>query len=137
MKLVLERDSSRIVCVICGVAFESRDLSRLDLHEHYFRRADLSRCDLSASDLSDCDFSHADLKGTDMRGANLRGADLRRARLHDARLDGATFDEATRWPDDFDPFAAGAILVPAFLGKAPSPTTAPAVVVPFSVVVPT
>jgi uncharacterized protein YjbI with pentapeptide repeats len=38
--------------------------------------------------------------------ADLRGADLRYANLH-----GATYNADTKWPEGFDPEAAGAVLV--------------------------
>lgn len=71
----------------------------------------------------------ADLQRASLEGANLEGARLQRAKLQRARLQGAnlygatlsrvTFEAAkydvgkkgTKWPEGFDPRAAGAILV--------------------------
>ena len=77
----------------------------------------------------------ADLRGATLRGATLRGANLRDANLRDATLRGATLRDAnlrdanlwganlrganlwyarsndhTRWPDGFDPKAAGVVV---------------------------
>jgi uncharacterized protein YjbI with pentapeptide repeats len=41
--------------------------------------------------------------------ADLRKADLSGADLNGAVLKGAKYDQNTRWPDGFDPTAAGAI----------------------------
>ena len=45
-----------------------------------------------------------------MRGANLSGADLRYADLRAAELNGAFHTADTKWPEDFHPEAAGAVL---------------------------
>jgi len=42
-------------------------------------------------------------------GADLRGADLSGADLDSAILENTTYDEETRWPEGFDPVAAGAV----------------------------
>ena len=39
------------------------------------------------------------------------GANLRGAFLFKAKLSGAKYNDATKWPDRFNPVAAGAILV--------------------------
>ena len=43
----------------------------------------------------------ANLSGADLRGANMTGADLRRAE----------YNSETKWPEGFDPVAAGAVLI--------------------------
>jgi hypothetical protein len=45
-----------------------------------------------------------DLAGTDLREADLKGADLSGADLKEA-----VADENTRWPEGFNPVAAGVI----------------------------
>ena len=61
--------------------------------------------------------------GETLEGANLSGPnpfcvdvleppnDRRLAYLRKANLEGAQYDKATKWPDDFEPEAAGAVLV--------------------------
>ena len=67
--------------------------------------ANLSGADLRRARLSDADLSAASLWGADLRGADLCGADLCGADLSEAK-----YDRETRWPEGFDPIAAGAIL---------------------------
>ena len=55
------------------------------------------------------DLTGANLEGADLRGANLTGADLSRADLVRTVLNGATASPLTRWPDGFNPEAAGVI----------------------------
>ena len=55
--------------------------------------------------------SGADLKWANLKWANLRQADLRGAKLMGADLTGARYDTDTKWPEGFDPVAAGAVLV--------------------------
>ena len=103
------------------------DLGDADLRGADLRRALLVDADLSGTDLGgDADLRRADLRkailwGADLRTADLRGADLRAAVLErrivpdrpgtlfpPANLLGAEYDSRTRWPDGFDPAAAGA-----------------------------
>jgi uncharacterized protein YjbI with pentapeptide repeats len=72
-----------------------------------------SGSDLTNSDFSNADLSDANLDGAVLTGASLRKADLRRATLRFAKLAGAdlldaVYNQATIWPDEFDPVAAGA-----------------------------
>jgi uncharacterized protein YjbI with pentapeptide repeats len=90
-----------------------------NLRSHYLRNASLHGADLShgnlskvflrAADLSTANLSHADLWDANLRDANLRGADLRGTNLGAANLRGAIFDQSTKWPNGFDPIAAGAV----------------------------
>jgi uncharacterized protein YjbI with pentapeptide repeats len=55
------------------------------------------------------------LNGADLTDADLRWANLIRTNLNQARLDGtdmskAKYSKETKWPEGFDPIAAGAIL---------------------------
>ena len=78
---------------LAGADLRGADLGEANLSNANLRGADLSRANLWGADLSD-----ANLEGADLGGANLTGADVRRA----------IYDGFTRWPDDFDPRAAGA-----------------------------
>jgi hypothetical protein len=49
--------------------------------------------------------------GSQSAGDLLIGTDLSKAILTKADLRRAIYDQATKWPDDFDPQAAGAILL--------------------------
>jgi len=82
-------------------------LARADLQGTNLSGANLSETHLSGSNLSETNLSGADLQGADLQGANLRKANLRKIRLHNA-----IYDSQTVWPNNFDPQAAGAVLVP-------------------------
>ena len=83
-----------------------------------FAGSSLEGSGFSGSDLTDSDFSNANLSGANLDGADLTGtslrkSDLRKATLKFAKLGGAdlsdaVYDQATIWPDEFDPAAAGA-----------------------------
>ena len=78
--------------------------------------ANLSGAKLRRADLRGASIIIADLRGADLRGANLTGAilweaDLTGAILQGANLQGAYYVAETRWPEGFDPQAAGAVLV--------------------------
>jgi uncharacterized protein YjbI with pentapeptide repeats len=68
--------------------------------ETNFTGAHLLRANLSAS-----------LRGANLSGADLRNADLRGAELISVNMTDAIYNDATVWPSDFDPVAAGALRV--------------------------
>ncbi|WNG53420.1 NACHT domain-containing protein [Archangium gephyra] len=77
--------------------------------------ADLRHANLEEAVLTDTVLFRADLSDAFLRGASLEGADLCEANLCDASLEGANlrralYDMRTKWPEGFDPVAAGAIL---------------------------
>ena len=53
----------------------------------------------------------ADLQGIDLSGADLYKANLTGANLSRANLREAKYDKHTKFPDGFDPEAAGMVLV--------------------------
>jgi uncharacterized protein YjbI with pentapeptide repeats len=65
--------------------------------------------DLRGANLKDADLgvSEKTKKAADLRGADLTGANLTGANLRDAR-----YDSETSWPENFNPSASGAVLVP-------------------------
>lgn len=109
------------------------NLSRANLSRAYLFRADLSRANLfranlseanlskttlfssglqanlSQANLSDANLTGANLASTNRAySANLSGTNLSGANLSSTNLLGVTYDALTRWPDGFDPDAAGA-----------------------------
>ncbi len=82
--------------------FENTDLSWCDLRGTVFISALLIQCSLVGARLEGCVFI-----GTDMRGADLRSTDLSGSLLLHVQLGDARADQKTRWPDGFDPLAAG------------------------------
>jgi uncharacterized protein YjbI with pentapeptide repeats len=121
---------------LVNVNFQNANLSGASLNEADLSSANLQGANLSYANLQDANLWGVTLEGADLTGANLQntvlwltnlvdaeflGADLRTANLGrahlqganlvDATLYGATYTTETVWPDDFDPKAAGAILV--------------------------
>ena len=89
---------------------------RAPLREADLRRANLRSANLREADLRGSYLQYAILRGADLRDADLRdsalwGVDLMRANLQGANVHGAAYDLNTRWPEGFDPVAAGAVLV--------------------------
>jgi BTB/POZ domain-containing protein KCTD9 len=68
--------------------------------------ADLTNANLLAADMTD-----ANLLFTNLTNANLIAANLTNTDLADTNIIGAKYDVKTIWPADFDPIAAGAILI--------------------------
>jgi uncharacterized protein YjbI with pentapeptide repeats len=61
------------------------------------------RTDLSYANLRNANLSYANLNGALLVGADLKSADLTGADLKEAK-----YNSYTKWPEDFDPEAAGA-----------------------------
>lgn len=79
-----------------------------DLEFANLYQANLEGFNLSKVVLSNANLENADLKGADLTEANLRGANLTTADLTGATLSGTRYDKRTKWPEGFDPVAAGA-----------------------------
>jgi uncharacterized protein YjbI with pentapeptide repeats len=81
---------------------------RLDLHEAFIRRTDLSRSNLEEADIRGADASYAIFRGANFRNAKLDGTILRGADLTDAQnltleqLRSAVIDDETILPDYID-----------------------------------
>jgi hypothetical protein len=83
------------------------DLRQAVLYRADLEGASLAYADLRKADLREAGLRQAVLSAADLREAVVTGADLRQATLEGAKLQGAVMDACTRWPDDFDPVAAG------------------------------
>lgn len=79
--------------------FENTSFSGCRFENVWFSHAQLYGTDFRAATFTDVDFSNARIVGADFRGAEFLRCDF----------SGAQFDESTRWPEDFDPTAAGAL----------------------------
>jgi Domain of unknown function (DUF4062)/Pentapeptide repeats (8 copies) len=96
--------------------FRGFDLSKRDLSNLRFVRADFVNTTLSDANLENVNLSEADLTRANLEGANLQGAQLQAAHLREADLQaadlqaadlrGAKYNSETRWPDGFDYEAA-------------------------------
>jgi hypothetical protein len=83
------------------------DLRNAWLNWANLQKAILQDADFRGAALTDADLRGANLRDADLREAGLSGADLREALLQNTKLQQAMTDARTRWPDDFDPVAAG------------------------------
>lgn len=83
------------------------DLKRAELKDTNLFRPTLTGADLSEVDLSKAD---VDLEGADLKNAKLFETNLEGINLHGAILAGAEYSDGTKWPKNFDPKKAGAIL---------------------------
>lgn len=101
-------------------------LIRTTMTEASLTRADVTEADLKGADLTgaylintvltvvnltDVNLTGAYLTRANLTGANLTGADLTGADLYKVILKEAKFNNETKWPADFDPVSAGAILI--------------------------
>jgi hypothetical protein len=68
----------------------------------------LNGMNLQGADLREADLRNATCTYADLRDANLQGANLQGARLYIVK-----YNRATRWPEEVDPVARGAILLEA------------------------
>jgi len=91
------------------VDLSGANLSEANLSRAFLVGADLRWAALGWADLRWADLRLAALNGADLQGAWLIGADLTGADLRTADLGEAKYNDQTRWPDDFDPQAHGAI----------------------------
>ncbi len=110
-----------------GAVLRSTDLSETDLSGADLIGADLTMADLRRALYDDAtvwpvgypyqtsgaagpkaNLTRADLNGAYLSEADLCGAILTEAKLQGANLADAKYDDATKWPDGFDPVAAGA-----------------------------
>ena len=100
------RGANLIKADLRGANLSGATLSGATLSQAYLNGAKLVRANLSGATLIQADLSY-----TKLVRAKLVRADLSRADLSEADLSKAKYDDNTKWPDGFDPVAAGAILV--------------------------
>lgn len=82
------------------------------------------RADFGELDVSHSRWGPVEMMG-DLRGAWLEGADFRGTFLEDAQMSDAYADTSTRWPEGFDPAAAGVQLSSSASPSTPAPAGAP------------
>ena len=73
-------------------------------------RANLRASDLSGMAWNQLDARYADLREVVFDRVRLSDCDFRGAQLDGASLRGTQIDACTRWPEGFDPEAAGAVM---------------------------
>jgi hypothetical protein len=92
-------------CNLEGTMFQGSNL-----RDSKFTGANLTRTCFHGADLRGADLSNTTIVNTDFQKARLEGANLKVESLSKADLR-ATYDSSTIWPDNFDPIAAGAVLI--------------------------
>ena len=102
------RGAGLMLADLRGVKLEGANLRGTELHEADLRGAHLRGVDLHGDMLAGAKLRVADLSGANLSEATLSWADLSWANLEGANLREAIYDNATKWPDGFDPVAAGA-----------------------------
>jgi len=103
-----------------GVNFRAANLQNANLFganledAHMFlanlQGATLDSANLQNANLDSANLEDADLFLANLQGAILFGANLEDANLQSANLSGTIYTKETKWPEGFDPEAAGAIL---------------------------
>ena len=95
-------DAPSLAGVNLGKAYLSQaNLSGADLRAANFIGSHLYEANLRDADLQLADLVEADLTGADLTGADLRNADLR----------GTRYSFSTKWPEGFNPIAAGTVMI--------------------------
>ncbi len=96
---------------LTGVDLRAADGHGANLIMANLKRADLSQANFSGVNLLRAHLEEAVLTATDLSGAVLLWTNFSRARLDGAKLNGATCNQYTLWPEEFDPVAAGAVVI--------------------------
>ncbi len=99
---------------LSGVDLSGAALQRLRFKGANFSSADLSDADFFGTDVSEAYMADAKLKGATLVSANfiaanLTGADLSDCFVQNTSFAKALYDQETKWPEDFDPDAEGAV----------------------------
>lgn len=94
-----------------GAILSKADLGGANLSEAYMYNVNLYRANLSDANLREAYLGYVNLNQANLSRANLIKADLTEANLSLAKLSEVKYNKDTKWPEDFDPIAAGAIRV--------------------------
>jgi uncharacterized protein YjbI with pentapeptide repeats len=95
---------------LLAVNLQNANLSFANLQDANLGDAWLSRTDLPPSVIGET-LTVANLSGARLSYANLSGANLQKANLTGANLEGAKYSSKTIFPPNFDPKAAGMVLI--------------------------
>ena len=119
------------------VSFSSSDLTGSDFSDATLKGfrtygSDLAGAKFRGARITGASFGRQDLKDSDFTGAEIlnsriHGSDFRNAVLEGVSLEGSKYDCGTRWPEGFDPVAAGAVIdEDCTIGATTVPAPAPA-----------
>ncbi len=101
---MFEKAEILFVCIVnTGLAWMAEGAMRAKLPQ-----AGLVAANLQGASLIGASLIGASLHGASLMRANLIGAELNGTNLEGADLEGAYYDANTKWPEGFDPKAAGA-----------------------------
>jgi uncharacterized protein YjbI with pentapeptide repeats len=125
------QEARLLSAVLAGATLNGANLQDANLSGALVEGANLNGANLQNANLSDANLIGASLDHANLQGAHLDGAQLLQASLVGAKLQGASFagqnlydahlggaqlqnaqaDPKTTWPKDFDPDAAGVVLI--------------------------
>jgi len=87
------------------------DLKGTNFEGAEIKSTDFRRTNLAEANLRDANFSRVNLQEANLTGADLRGTDLSEIKHNShTKWTGAIYSVHTKWPEGFDPRAAGAVL---------------------------
>jgi hypothetical protein len=111
---MFEKAEILFVCIVnTGLAWMAEGAMRAKLPQAglvaaNLQGASLIGASLIGASLHGASLMRANLIGASLMRANLIGAELNGTNLEGADLEGAYYDANTKWPEGFDPKAAGA-----------------------------
>ncbi len=109
-------DANLVGATLAGANLTRARLDNADLTDAFLAEANLTGANLEDANLTNAELWGANLTRVDLGGVNLTharlfGANLTYANLKNTNLVHVYCNNATQWPEDFDPKAAGAINV--------------------------
>jgi uncharacterized protein YjbI with pentapeptide repeats len=93
---------------LAGTNLMHANCSQASLRSADLQKANLQEVNFSGADLSQANLDEAKLVKSNLRGAILKGAKLR-GDLTGIKMENAKYDDRTKWPEQFDPGAFGAV----------------------------
>ncbi|WP_445368416.1 pentapeptide repeat-containing protein [Methylomonas sp. BW4-1] len=90
--------------------FSHATLIGLDIQGGSYNKANFEYTNLTNAHFTAVNFTEASFAHADLSNAKLREVDFSSANLEEAKLTGLCFDVKSKWPEGFDPLAAGAKL---------------------------
>lgn len=90
--------------------FSHATLIGLDIQGGSYQKANFEYANLTNAHFTAVSFSEASFAHANLSNVKLREVDFSTANLEDAQLTGLCFDVKSKWPEGFDPLAAGAKL---------------------------
>ena len=105
------QDANLSGALVEGATLDGANLQNAVLSNANLIGATLDHANLQGAHLDGAGFQQASLVGAKLQGASFAGENLYDAHLYGAQLQNAQADSKTTWPKDFDPDAAGVVLI--------------------------